>query len=40
MERKQYVTPAVELLDIAVERGFEGSVTGQAEDFDREVWNE
>ena len=35
-----YEAPEVERIDVTAERGFEGSVTGQAEDFDREVWNE
>lgn len=42
MERMTYVRPAVELLDVAVERGFAetASTEAQIEGFNREEWNE
>lgn len=42
MERMTYVRPAVELLDVAVERGFAGTASTEAkiEGFNREEWNE
>lgn len=42
MERMIYVKPTVEKLDVAVEQGFAGSVTTEAqiEGFNRDEWNE
>ncbi|WP_418990772.1 hypothetical protein [Alistipes sp.] len=40
MEQETYVRPTVEVFDVEVERGFAGSVTAEAEGFDREDWNE
>ena len=38
MERTTYVKPAIELVEVAVERGFAASVDAGVEGFDREEW--
>lgn len=38
MERTKYVRPAIEVLEVAVENGFAGSVDAGVEGFDREDW--
>lgn len=40
MERKTYVQPEIELLDVCVGQGFAASVESEVEGFDREDWNE
>lgn len=40
MERKTYVRPEIELLDVYVGQGFAASVVSEVEGFDREEWNE
>lgn len=40
MERKTYVLPETEVLEVYVGRGFAASLEGEVEGFDREEWNE
>lgn len=40
MERKTYVRPETEVLEVYVGRGFAASLEGEVEGFDREEWNE